>query len=92
MKFKLTYLFLLLISAAWAQTKMTPEEKYLDSLREKSEKKIIKPEVYGVINYLSASSTSFEDLRKLGDRIYDLSASNKIKLNSHQSYIPKPTS
>ena len=67
---------------AQAQTnKMTPEQKYLDSLREKSEKKIIKPEVYGVINYLSASSTSFEDLRKLGDRIYDLSASNKIKLN-----------
>ena len=36
---------------AQAQTnKMTPEEKYLDSLREKSEKKIIKPEVYVVIN------------------------------------------
>ena len=56
------------------------EEKYLASIKKEVEATNAKPEVYDVINYLSASSTSFEDLKKLGDRIYDLSALNKIKL------------
>ena len=60
------------------------EEKYLASIRKKVEANIgVKPEVYDVINYLSASSTSLEDLKTLGDRIYDLSAMNKIKLEFH---------
>ena len=39
MKFKLTYLFLLLISAAWAQTKMTPED-YINAFKEEAIKEM----------------------------------------------------
>jgi hypothetical protein len=57
------------------------EEKYLASIRKQVEAGIgPKQEVYDVINYLSASSTSLKDLKELGTRIYDLSALNKIKL------------